>query len=422
MVSFECTVSNSNGETDTSTTTVFVVDSSIGFGVDDIYTVPVGQTFSVNAPGILSNDIAPPGGVLSAQNCILNQSNSGTLSSNPQGGFTFIPAANFVGVASFTCTISDGIGGTDPSTTSILVVDPSAGFTVLDPFITPPGQPLIVDAPGILGNDTPGPGETLSVQSCNLSNSNSGFLSFNPQGGFTFIPAANFVGIASFTCTVSNSNGSTDTSTSIVFVGTGTIPGPGEDGFTVDDAYMIQSGRQLSVDAPGILANDIAGPGEVLTVQSFTQPSSGTLSMNPQGGFTFMPSSGFTGVVSFECTVSNSNGGTDTSTITVNVIASPTAPSAPTISPAPTTTAFPTKIPDSGGGQGGFISQISALWSTFFQGVLALSFGTVNGVSSVFQLIFTFIFGGILGGLGGISIWGLWDWFYYYCLSYYCYY
>ena len=417
--SFICVVSNGNGGIDTSTSTIFVTPD--GFAVDDTFTIPPGQPLTVNAPGLLANDLAGPNDVLSVQSCSVDiqNTNSGIVTFNAQGGFTFTPMPSFVGVTSFTCTISNGNGGTDTSTTSVIVA--SDGFAVDDTYTIPPGQPFTVNAPGLLANDISGPNDVLSVQSCSMngSNSASGTLNFDMQGGFTFTPTANFLGVTGFTCTISNGNGGTDTSTTSIIVTSNPSTG-----FTVPDTFITPPGQTIIINAPGILGNDNPGPDGILIVQLCTQPNVGTLdNWNAQGSFTYTPpSDGFTGIAFFTCTVVNGSGGSDTSQINISIMSPPT-PSVPTISPAPTPLA--TLLPPSGGGLGGgggFLSQLTTLSSAFFQGVLDLSFTTVNGASSLFQLIFTFIFGSLLGGIGGISIWGLWDWFYYYCLSYYCYY
>lgn len=132
----------------------------------------------------------------------------------------YIPATNYLGLASFICTISNGNGGTETSQVFVSIVSspstpstpstptpPSSGFAVADTYTITMGQVLIVDNPGILENDIAGPNDVLSVIGCNMDGPNTGVFSFDQQGGFVFVPFANFVGVVTFTCTIFNGNG-----------------------------------------------------------------------------------------------------------------------------------------------------------------------------------------------------------------------
>jgi hypothetical protein len=60
--------------------------------------------------------------------------------------------------------------------------------------------------------------------------------------------------------------------------------------------------------------------GDALTIESFTQPAFGFVSLSSGGaGFMYMPPPGWTGTVTFTYTISDGNGGTATGTITITV-------------------------------------------------------------------------------------------------------
>ena len=63
--------------------------------------------------------------------------------------------------------------------------------------------------------------------------------------------------------------------------------------------------------------------GDPLTLDSFTQPTNGTLADTGNGTLTYKPDAGFSGTDTFTYTVDDGNGGTDTATVTVTVSASP---------------------------------------------------------------------------------------------------
>ena len=54
-----------------------------------------------------------------------------------------------------------------------------------------------------------------------------------------------------------------------------------------DDSYNIAPGGSLSIAAPGVLGNDNAGSGSALTASLVTNVQHGTLTLNPNGSFTY---------------------------------------------------------------------------------------------------------------------------------------
>jgi hypothetical protein len=89
----------------------------------------------------------------------------------------------------------------------------------------------------------------------------------------------------------------------------------------VDDEYVGQQDTTLTIDAPGVLANDTDVDGDALYVDSYEATSAfgGSISMNPDGSFSYTPLSGFAGYDSFQYTISDGNGGYDTATVYITV-------------------------------------------------------------------------------------------------------
>ena len=83
-----------------------------------------------------------------------------------------------------------------------------------------------------------------------------------------------------------------------------------------NDSYATPLNTTLNVGAPGLLAND-AGPG--LTVTTYTQPSAGTLTVNPDGSFSYIPPAGFSNAVSFTYNIVDTYGNSSTATVTITV-------------------------------------------------------------------------------------------------------
>jgi lysophospholipase L1-like esterase len=83
------------------------------------------------------------------------------------------------------------------------------------------------------------------------------------------------------------------------------------------DNYTTPLNTTLTVEAPGVLANDTDVDLNGLTAEVVSGPASGTLNLFADGGFTYAPSTGFEGPVSF--TYRTSDGVLNSNTVTVNI-------------------------------------------------------------------------------------------------------
>ena len=66
-----------------------------------------------------------------------------------------------------------------------------------------------------------------------------------------------------------------------------------------DDVFETRGGEQLTVDAPGVLANDEDPDGDPLTVSVVTGAQHGSLQLDPGGAFTYESTTSFTGTDTF---------------------------------------------------------------------------------------------------------------------------
>ncbi|WP_260678512.1 VCBS domain-containing protein [Vibrio fluvialis] len=85
-----------------------------------------------------------------------------------------------------------------------------------------------------------------------------------------------------------------------------------------DELCMIQDGS-LTIDPSVLLANDSDPDGDTLEITSVDSPSTGTVTLNDDGSISFKPALGFDGDATFTYTVKDSDGLTDTATVTVHV-------------------------------------------------------------------------------------------------------
>ncbi|WP_246785212.1 DUF4347 domain-containing protein [Bradyrhizobium sp. S69] len=127
--------------------------------------------------------------------------------------------------------------------------------------------------------------------------------------------------------TITNTTGTAATGTTLTETPTGLTAVPNSVEITpiaVNDTYNLVGNTPLTVNAAnGLLANDIEFNGGALTFGSFTSGvTGGTVSVNSDGGFTFTPTTGFSGVASFSYVVHDAAGNSDqAATVTFNVSA-----------------------------------------------------------------------------------------------------
>jgi len=94
------------------------------------------------------------------------------------------------------------------------------------------------------------------------------------------------------------------------------------------DAYGTRFNTPVSVQAPGVLANDDPGGFDV-AVELAEHAANGTLSLGANGGFVYTPDASFAGTDRFTYRVRNSRGASAPATVTIHVEA-PSEPQPPT--------------------------------------------------------------------------------------------
>ncbi len=279
---------------------------------------PLGTDISVTTP-----EDTPVGGTLLAtdvDNDTLTFSKgsdptNGTVTVNSDGSWIYTPNVNYNGSDSFTAVVSDGKGGTDTITVMIGVTpEDDAPVAVEDSYTVAEDDSLTVSIPGVLGNDSlGGDGGILAVSS--YTSPAHGSLTLNPDGSFTYTPVANYNGADSFSYTITDADG--DTSTATVAL---TVTSVDDAPVAVADSYTVAEDDSLTVSIPGVLGNDsLGGDGGILAVSSYTSPAHGSLTLNPDGSFTYTPVANYNGADSFSYTITDADGDTSTATVALNV-------------------------------------------------------------------------------------------------------
>jgi len=90
--------------------------------------------------------------------------------------------------------------------------------------------------------------------------------------------------------------------------------------FAQDDAYTTQEDTFLNVPSPGVLGNDTDPEGQPLTAVLMQSPTQGTLTLNADGSFTYMPNPNFCGLDFFEYVASDGVYSSPFATVTLTVV------------------------------------------------------------------------------------------------------
>src|SRR5207247_1017035 len=146
-----------------------------------------------------------------------------------------------------------------------------------------------------------------------VSNPTHGTLTLNGDGSFTYMPALNFNGIDSFTYKASDGQAQSDVATVTITV----TPVNDAPVAANDDSYTTAEDTQLTVSAPGVLANDSDVDGDPLTAILVSSPAHGTLNLNSDGSFSYVPAANYNGPDSF--TYKANDGQADSGIATVSI-------------------------------------------------------------------------------------------------------
>lgn len=92
------------------------------------------------------------------------------------------------------------------------------------------------------------------------------------------------------------------------------------------DNYQVSEDTSLGISAPGVLGNDSGIDASLLKAVLVTHPARGTVTLNADGGFTYVPNPNFSGTDSFAYKVSDGEFESTAAAVTITVLAVNDAP------------------------------------------------------------------------------------------------
>jgi len=265
--------------------------------VDDSGTTP--EDTPLNGTTVLSNDTdVDTGDVLTATTTPVTAPTNGTVTISPTGTYVYTPNADFNGTDSFEYEVCDN---GSPALCDIAVVNIT---------ITPANDtPVAVDDTNITTEDTPVSGDVspndsdidgdpLTVNTTPTAAPTNGTVALNANGTYAYTPNPDFNGTDSFRYEICD-NGSPalcdEATVTITMTPVNDPPVANDDvGTTPEDTPF---------NGPTVLSNDTdVDTGDVLTATTtpIANPTNGTVTINPDGTYTYTPNMGFNGSDTFE--------------------------------------------------------------------------------------------------------------------------
>ncbi|MFW9884137.1 MAG: Ig-like domain-containing protein, partial [Candidatus Thorarchaeota archaeon] len=308
----------SDGVLDSNIATVTIIVNSVNdapVAHEDEYQMDEDGVLSIPTPGLLINDYDVDGDFIIVDDW--SDPTHGILWVYEDGSFEFIPDPDWNGVVTFEYWVFDGLLHSNVVTVTIYVLPVDDPPVAVDDYVTTDEDtPITID---VLANDYDIEGDSFDLIGYGWNSAEPrGELTLVDVGGIPMIrytPDSNWHGSAWFTYNI-GTTGSSQTDLAYVYI---TVNSVEDAPVAVDDAYPIDEDGVLQVDAAsGVLANDYDGDGDSLTLQLISNPSHGSLLLNPDGSFTYTPDPNWNGMDLFIYEISDGDQ-TDTATVAITV-------------------------------------------------------------------------------------------------------
>lgn len=162
---------------------------------DDNYTIDEDASLMITATGVLSNDLDVDGDTLAAS--LISDVSEGNLTLQGDGSFVYTPTVDFHGVVTFTYQAEDATTVSNLATVTITVNSINDVPVAVDnSYSTLIDTSLVVNASGVLDNDSDADHDALSAILVDAPNS--GTLILESNGSFVYTPTIGVTGEITF--------------------------------------------------------------------------------------------------------------------------------------------------------------------------------------------------------------------------------
>ena len=265
---------------------------------------------------VTGNDFDPDGDPLRVNPTPVTPPLHGVLVLNPNGSYTYTPALNFVGKDSFEYVVCDLLNICDVAKAVIYITEDGNGVLVndkpnaQDDLVATPMNVPVSGSVRLNDSDPNAPNTTLVYNTTPLSMPTHGTVVLSSNGTYTYTPTAGYYGNDEFKYLVCDAQGLCDSATVVVKV----IP-------AVPDALNDINVTVKNTPVTGNLTTNDTGNGLPYTLNTtpILQPAHGTITILPNGNYTYTPTTGYVGNDAVKYVICNVAGVCDTATLTITV-------------------------------------------------------------------------------------------------------
>jgi large repetitive protein len=212
----------------------------------------------------------------------------GSFTLNNDGTYTFTPALNFNGSTVVTYKVCDPSGLCDTATLTIIVNPINDAPVAQNDVITTNEDAPTLGSVASNDSDLDNTASELSYTQIGTTPNTEGSFNLNPNGTYTFTPALNFNGSTVVTYKVCDPSGICDTATLTITVN------PINDAPVVTNTTVNTSEDVVTTGV--VTATDVDNNLNPNGFATTDLPLHGTITMNPNGSYTYTPNPNFNGV------------------------------------------------------------------------------------------------------------------------------
>jgi len=288
--------------------------------VDDAYATTNGIALNVPAEsGVLTNDYDPDGDPMTV--LLVSSTVKGVLTLQTNGAFRYLPNTTGQGADTFTYQVTDGRATSEIATVTIsLILDtpPPPNHTPVassDAYATTNGAALNVGpAAGLLANDYDADGDALTALL--VTPPSNGSLNLGQNGGFLYLPNSGVAGSDSFSYCVTDGTATSGVATvSITLISQNHAP------VALNAGYATTNGAPLTVPADaGLLAHLSDPDGDPVTLLVLSEPAHGTLTVQADGSFVYVPDNSGARTDSFTFAGSDGKAASSQAAVTIELV------------------------------------------------------------------------------------------------------
>ncbi len=264
--------------------------------VDDINNTLVNTPVDGN---VITNDFDPDGDDLVVTTTPITPPSNGTLILNPDGSYTYTPDNGFTGADTFVYEVCDN-GSPQLCDQATVTIDVTEVTLSNDPPVANPDfyvTNINVSVPGnIVNNDSDPDGDDLIVNTTTVTPPANGNVTISPTGDILYTPNPGFIGTDIFVYEVcDDATPSLCAQTTVTIVVLDDYNGPDNDPPFAGDDFAFTP-KNEPVDG-NLLPNDYDPNGDniILNVNPVNGPSNGSVSISPDGSFTYTPNNDYVG-------------------------------------------------------------------------------------------------------------------------------